>query len=140
MIHEQMIKLESEGQEKFGSRQKVYRTFLTELIENSVIANEYFWSVLKKPEDFEEEMSFYKPEELEDGYVDLSGIVTMISLMIRQKDFWQELLNVVNKLKESNGDIPEELYDFAKRFKNDYISELTGEAKNYCIEISKLLK
>lgn len=140
MIHEQMIKLESEGQEKLGSRQKVYRTFLTELIENSVIANEYFWSVLKKPEDFEEEMSFYKPEELQDGYVDLSGIVTMISLMIRQKDFWQELLNVVNELKESNGDIPEELYDFAKRLKNDYISELTGEVKNYCIEISKLLK
>ena len=50
------------------------------------------------------------------------------------------MLNVVNKSKESNGDISEKLYDFAKRLKNDYISELTGEAKNYCIEISKLLK
>lgn len=140
MIHEKMIELESENPESISSKQNVYRTFLTELIENSVIANEYFWAILKRPEDFGEEMDFYKSDELKDGYINLRGIVTAFSSMIRQKDFWEELLNIVNELQSPNGAIPENLYNFAKRMKNDYIAELADEAKGYCIEVSKLLK
>lgn len=140
MIHEGMGKHELDDPESINSKQIVYRTFLTELIANSVVANESFWAVLKKPEDFKEEMNFYKPNELKEGYIDLEGIVTAISIMIRQKDFWQELLNTVNEFQDTNGAIAKNLYDFAKRLKNDYIAELVDESKDYCIEISKLLQ
>ena len=140
MIYEKMLKTELDKPEMVNSKENVYRTFLVEMIENSIIASEYFWQVLKKPDDFEDEMNFYKPDNLEDGYIDLKGIVKVISTMIREKDFWKELLNTVSELQKPDGTIPKDLFDFAKKIKNDYIAELTGEAKEYCIEIAKLLK
>jgi hypothetical protein len=34
----------------------------------------------------------------------------------------------------------DEFEEFARFMKNDYIAELDGEAKKYCIEVSKVLK
>lgn len=140
MIHEKMLAIESKKPEAVSSKQDIYRILITELIMNTVIANEYFWNVLKRPEAFTEEISFYKATELKDGYIDLGGIVAALSAMIRQKEFWQELLDIVKDSCVHDGTIEKDLYAFAKRMKNDYIAELTAEAKDYCIEISKLLK
>lgn len=140
MIHERLVNLELNSPELMGEKQKIYRVFLTELVGNSVIANEYFWAVLKRPEDFKEELAFYKPVELSDGYIDLEGIVASISIMIRQKEFWMELLNTMQDFQAQDGAISSNLCDLAKRLRNDYINELSNEAKDYCIEISKLLK
>ena len=140
MIHEKLAELESEDPDSDAFKSYVNRTFITELIKNSIIANEYFWSVLKNPDDYKEELDFYEPEQLKDGYIDLKGIVAVLSTMIREKAFWREMINILNEYKASDGSIPKQLYGIAKRLKNDYIAVLTDEAKNYCIEVAKLLK
>ena len=139
MIHDEMLKLESETPDSPEFKKKIYHTFLVELIENSIVANDYFWSVLKNPQNFSDELQFYKPQDMPEGHIDLEAIVNIISSMIRQEEFWSELLDTVKMLWSHDGKIPDKAYDFAKKLKNDYISELTGGAKIQCIELSKLL-
>lgn len=142
MTHEKMLEIEANKQESTtaAALSDSYRCLIEELIQNSLIASEYFWKVLKRPEDYSEELEFYKPDALLDGYIDLWGIVKIISLMIRDDGFWEELLDMIQKTTNQFGNIPKDLYSFSKRMKDDFISELDGDAKNYCIEISKLLK
>lgn len=139
IIHEDMLKYESEESDyNPTSKEEIYKKFVEELITNSVVADDHFWKVLKNPQDFTDELEFYTPETLQDGYIDLLGIVTILSLMVREEAFWKELLDVVKQYcngKERHNP----LRDVAYRLKNDYIGELDGEQKKYCIEISKIL-
>jgi hypothetical protein len=139
MIHEKMLKLESDNPDSLEFKKEIYHTLLMELIGNSVIAQDYFWSVLKNPQNYSDELQFYKPQDLPEGHIDLNAIVNIISSMIRQEEFWSELLDTVKLLQSPDGRIPDKAYDFAKKLKNDYIAELTDGAKNKCIELSKLL-
>ena len=140
MTHENMLNHEQKKPEFLDSVKEVNHLFITELIQNTVVANEDFWEVLKNPANFEEEMKFYEPEQLEKGHSGLSGIVNGISAMVYQKGFWEELLDILKMEMNQTGKIPDNLYSFAKRMKNDYIGVLTEEAKSYCIEIAKMCK
>ena len=141
MIHEDMIKLESEDADYDStSKKEIYKKFVQELVMNSVVADDHFWKVLKHPDEFKDELEFYTPEVLQDGYIDLSGIVSILSLMVREEAFWKELLDVVKQYVNGNSSHHNPVRDVAKRLKNDYIGELDGEQKKYCIEISKILK
>lgn len=139
MINDEMQKLELENPDSPEFKKKIYHKFLMELIENSVVANDYFWSVLKNPQNYRDELQFYRPQDLPEGHIDLDTIVNIISSMMRQEEFWSELLDTVKMLQSPDGRIPDKAYDFAKKLKNDYIAELTDEAKIKCIEMSKLL-
>ena len=139
MIHEKILKLKSDDPDSLEFKKEIYHTLLMELIGNSVIAQNYFWSVLKNPQNYIEELQFYKPQALPEGYIDLNGIVNIISTMIRQEEFWSELLDEVKKVQSPDGRIPDKTYDFAKKLRNDYIAELIDGAKSKCIELSKLL-
>lgn len=116
----------------------LYKKIVEELILNDIIASECFWKMLKNPIDYEEELDFYKKRKIFNG-IDLKKVVINISSMIRNEKFWKELLNVVNKCENMNKHGKDEIYKIAKRLKDDYISILDGEAKKYCIEISKTL-
>lgn len=140
MTYHNIREVESKNIEDTNLEQNIYKSFISELIANSFIANEHFWAVLKNPTAFAEEMDFYKDDNLQDGYVGLREIVETLSTMIRHELFWKELLSIVAESTSSNGELPSELRNFANRMKNDYIAELTNATKLSCIEISKLLK
>lgn len=141
MINDEVQKLELENPNTDSPefKKKIYHKFLMELIENSVVASDYFWSVLKNPQDYREELQFYRTQDLPEGYIDLDAIVDIISSMMRQEEFWSELLDTVKMLQLPDGRVPDKAYDFAKKLRNDYIAELTDGAKIKCIELSKLL-
>lgn len=140
MTHEEMIKLNSDTPESLEFNIKVNRTLILELLRNSVVANDYFWKVLKSPLDYEEELNFYAQDDLPEGYIDLKGIVSGIATLLRQDGFWSALYDEVNEYVEKSEEIPKTLYDFVKRMKNDYISELNGKAKEACIKLTKIIK
>ena len=73
------------------------------------------------------------------GYMDIPMMVAAISVLVRQENFWRALVDIL-KQYSSPTTVWDEFEDFARFMKNDYIAELDGEAKKYCIEISKILK
>lgn len=139
MTHEEMIKVDSDHPDSPEFNRELNRKLIFELIQNSVIENDYFWKVLKAPLDYKEELTFYAQDDLPEGYIDLPGIVMKISTLLRQEGFWIALYEAVNEYVEKEEDIQKELSDFAKRLKNDYISELTGGAKEACIKLAKII-
>ena len=60
--------------------------------------------------------------------------------MVRNKKFWAELLKLVSDSVKESHVANKKLIDFAKRLKNEYIAELKDEAKEYCVEIAKLIQ
>lgn len=122
MINEALNEIESSDIEKLNKK------LIVELFKNQIIDDESFWNVLKSPDQFKEEIEFYKLEELPEGQVDLPTIVKEISEMIYREEFWTELL----KMLEYNN---EEINQFVLKMANNYIKVLSGDSKKKCIEI-----
>ena len=139
MINDEMSKEKIEGENPQIIREKIYNKYILELLENQIVANDDFWKMLKRPEDFEDELKFYEKTDLPEGYVDRAGLVCGISKMVWNECFWIELYKVVKEHITPDAS-PNSLYTFAKRMKNDYIKELNGDARDYCIEIAKILE
>ena len=108
------------------------------LFMNRNVIGDSFWKVLKNPEQYEEEILSYKIEDLEPGHVDIPLMVAAISTLVRQDNFW---IAIVAILKQYSSPMTtwDKFVEFARFMKNDYISELEGEAKKNCIEVAKLL-
>ena len=75
---------------------------------------------------------------MEEGYIDIPGIINSISEIVRSFGFWKAIHRLVNdNCKETS--FWTEAEEFAKKMKNDYISILDQDAKTECIEVSKIL-
>lgn len=100
-----------------------------------MISPDSFWSVLKSPDLFKDELDFYKLDHIQEGYMDLPNIVKYISGLVRQIPFWTEMVNLLN-LDGINKDLQDFLLSMAK----DYINVLDNDCKMKCIEILKALQ
>ncbi|WP_164174239.1 hypothetical protein [Ruminococcus flavefaciens] len=97
-----------------------------------------FWNMIKNPNDYIDEIQFYKIKDLEEGYIDIPGIINSISEIVRSVGFWKAIHRLVkDNCKETSWWIEAE--EFAKKMKNDYISILDQDAKAECIEVSRIL-
>lgn len=134
---------ENIGQEKLGQSpsmeemKKISRILIKELIANSAISGDEYWKIIKNPMDYEIEMSFYDSEDEE---IDLSEIVAYVSSMIHGEDFWRNLLDLLIEYEETSDNVPDELYSFGRKIKNEFISDLGGTAKEYCVKIAQICK
>ncbi|MCR0410299.1 hypothetical protein MKD14_15475 [[Clostridium] innocuum] len=139
IIYDEMVKSKAKETD-LSTENEIYFKLLEELCKMSIIVDEYFWSVLKNPENYEEELDFYNKDDLDEGYISIKEVVYTISRMVRNKKFWAELLKLVSDSVKESHVANKKLIDFAKRLKNEYIAELKDEAKEYCVEIAKLIQ
>ena len=97
-----------------------------------------YFSIIKKYQDFENELNFYG-----NAY----SKIKCISEMILKEETWSAIVKIIKKdsaipiymstlFYYNNGSF----FQFAEIIKNDYISILSGKAKDICKEVSKLLK
>ena len=143
-----MAKMESDGKFRIfmmifaalsevdpSDEKAVNRKLIFELFTNRNISPDSFWDVLKNPNQFKEEMEFYKQDDIPEGYVDLPTVVKNISDMIYQLPFWCEMVNTLNT-HEGNDEINQFLLNMAK----NYVKVLDKDCKSKCIEILSALK
>ena len=116
-----------------------YDDLLYELFMFDKMANAHFWKVLKKPEDYTDEIEFYRKDDLPEGMIDLPGIVDVMSQLVRSEGFWKAMHRLVNKhITPTSKWI--EIEEFARKMKNEYIAVLEHNARVECIEVSKVVE
>ncbi len=136
MTHEELLKWEPKTD---GGTDELYDTLLHELFMFDKMANDHFWKVMRNPADYQDEIEFYRIDDLPEGMVDLPGIVSAISQLIGNEGFWKAMHRLVQKsITPFSRNLDVE--DFAKRMKDQYIGILAEPAKSECIEVAKLLK
>lgn len=138
MVHEEMASWEKEEPDKVNDEAERNKKLVMALFMNRNVIGDSFWKVLKNPEQYEEEILSYKIEDLEPGHVDIPLMVAAISTLVRQDNFWIAIVAIL-KQYSSPTTTWDKFVEFARFMKNDYISELEGEAKKNCIEVAKLL-
>ena len=122
---------------------EINKKLVHELFASNAVAPDSFWTLLKKPEDYKDELAFYKKEdELQEGYADLPTIVEMISAMVRELPFWCEMFDLMSHIisKENKGIVIENWKKFLLKLSHDYVGILSGDAKKKCTEILAALQ
>lgn len=135
MAHEDLLKWEPEDD---GETDELYDVLLDELLMFDNMANDHFWKILLNPAGYVDEIEFYRTEDLPEGMIDLPGIVSVLSQLVRSEGLWKAMHRLVqDSITPNSRNLDIEV--FAKRMKNQYISVLTGPAKTECIEIAKIV-
>lgn len=135
MTHEKLLEWEPKND---GNTDELYDTLLYELFMFDKMANAHFWKVLKKPDDYRDEIEFYRKDDLPEGMIDLPGIVDVMSQLVRSEGFWKAMHRLVNQHITPTSKWLE-VEDFARKMKNEYIAVLEPNAKAECIEVSKVV-
>lgn len=143
----QIAKLESDGKFRifiminnalckvgFSDPKAVNKKLILELFATRDLAPESFWEVLKSPEEFQEEIEFYK-QDISADCLDLQTIVKRISNMVYQLPFWCEMVNILNDYGESD-----DVKQFMRNMAKNYVSVLNTDTKEKCIEVLKISK
>ena len=133
MAHEKLLDWEPNDD---GNTDDLYDMLLHELFMFDKMANAHFWEVLKNPDNFRDEIEFYRDDDLPEGMIDLPGIVDFMSLLVRSEGFWKAIHRLVNRHITPTSKLVE-VEEFARKMKNEYIGVLEPDAKAVCIEVAK---
>jgi len=134
MTFDELLKWDPEK----NTTSELFDTLVSELFMADKIANEHFWSVIKQPEEYKDEIMFYKICDLPEGSMDLPGIIDLLSQLVRSEGLWGAMYRfVANRVTPSNK--WDEVLAFAKRMKDQYIGLLEDDAKSECIEVAKIV-
>lgn len=120
------------------TKDHAYDSLLLEMLQEFMLPDDGFWDMIKNPDDYKEEIQFYKIEDLKEGYIDRPGIIKSISDIVRRAEFWKAMYRLVNENCNETRYFSE-AEEFAIKMKNDYISILEPTAKAECIEVSRIL-
>ena len=115
-----------------------YDSLLQEMLAYFMLPDDGFWDMIKNPDEYNDEIQFYKNDELEEGYIDRPGIIHFLSQIVKKVEFWKAMYRLVSENCNETRYFSE-AEEFATKMKNDYISILEPAAKAECIEVSKLL-
>ena len=135
MAHEKLLEWKPEDD---SNSDELYDSLVYELLMFDKIANDHFWKILKKPDEYKDELEFYRKDDLPEGMIDLPGIIDVMSSMIRNEGVWKAIHRLVKKHITPTSKWVE-VEEFTRRMKNEYISVLTDTAKMECIEVQKLI-
>ena len=134
MTHEKLLNWNPED----STTDELYDTLVYELFMLDKIANEHFWKIIRNPEEYQDEILFYKVSDLPKGSIDLPGIVDVLSQLVRSEGLWVAMHRFVatHVTPSSKWD---EVLSFAKKMKDQFIGLLNTTAKSECIEIAKIV-
>ncbi len=118
---------------------ELYDSLVHELLMFDKMSNDHFWKILKNPENYKDEIEFYRMDDLPKGMIDLPGIIDVMSILIRSEEFWKAMHRLVKyHITPTSKWI--EVEDFARRMKDEYIAVLEDTAKSECIEVAKIVR
>lgn len=136
-IFKELNKIE---EEKYKSKEEYMKAIahclLNELYMSDLITYEYFWELLLNPLDYEEELRYYHPDNLEEDEICLKDIVNSIAKWVRSAEFWSAVLEVSNMPYSNDRQEDKALLKFLEKIKNRFIPILNGEAKNICCQVN----
>lgn len=111
-----------------------------ELYMYNLMTDEYFWELLSKPQEYEEELIYYLPQDHNDEDLYLKDIVQILSNIVYSDMFWQIVLDETDSIEEIQPKAPYDLGSFIEKLKNMFIPRLQGEAKKLCCQVNKKLQ
>lgn len=104
------------------------------------LAGDYFIDVLKFPEKYMAEITFYMPEEKDENKLYLPDIVKYISAGVKSKLFWTVVLKNIKEVIGEKTESSSGFIKFISNLRNSFIPILVDPAKEVCIAVSKELK
>lgn len=151
----QMAKMESDG--KFRVFHMIYETItkmnnpteeelnkklVYELFSSSTVAPDSFWNLLRTPEEYKDELDFYKKEDLPEGDDDWPTMVTTISNMVHELPFWCAMVDLMNKINSEydSNIVTQKWNELLLKLASSYVKILKPDAKKKCIEILSVLQ
>lgn len=111
-----------------------------ELYMYNLMTDEYFWELLSKPQEYEEELIYYLPQDHNDEDLYLKDIVQILSNIVYSDMFWQIVLDEVDTIKEIKPNAIHDIGSFIEKLKNMFIPRLKGTAKELCCQVNKKLQ
>lgn len=136
IIASNLEKIKKEEYDSFDEYEiAIARQLIAELYMSSMISMDYFWDVLVDPEAFDEEMEYYKPEDLQEDEVYLKDIVYFIVDLTRRETFWKVILDELDEMIVKKAINEDELNLFVD-LKTRLIGILKGEAKVVCCNVN----
>lgn len=111
-----------------------------ELYMGNMMSPEFFWELITAPEDYEDELNYYVPEDIGKDECSLKDIVFSISALFKRNEFWTVVLEECKKVSAIDETKVNDLGAFIEKLKNMFISRLDGEAKELCCQVSAELQ
>lgn len=113
---------------------------LKELYTYSLMTDEYFWELLSKPQEYEDELIYYLPQDNNDDELYLIDIVEILSNIVYSEMFWQIVLDETEDIEEIKSNTVHDVGSFIEKLKNIFIPRLQGKAKELCCQVNKKLQ
>lgn len=138
LMFDEFIKWSLEDKKNEDDDLTMFKRTIKELFMLKNVVCNHFWELIKNPENYTEEINFYVQKDLADSSFGVKDIVDLLSELVKNEKFWKAMKEMLQQYSTSTAKNVD-FIEFAKTMKNDYIAELTGDAKKYCIEVSKLI-
>ena len=125
-----------------ATEEELNKKLVCKLFYSSTVAPDSFWDLLRTPEEYKDELDFYKKENLPEGYVDLPTVVKTISDMVRELPFWCAMVELMNKISSENDSniVTQKWKELLLKLAKSYVKILEPDAKEKCIEILATLQ
>lgn len=137
MIYETITAMDNPTEEELNKK-LVYELFSS----SSTVAPDSFWNLLRTPEEYKDELDFYKKEDLPEGRDDWPTMVTTISNMVHELPFWCAMVELMNEINSEDNDniVAQKWKELLLKLANSYVKILKSDAKQKCIEILAVLQ
>lgn len=113
--------------------------FTKEFYLDKIIEDKYFWELLTSPNKYEEEMDYYRPDDLKDDEACLKDMVYFISDLAKTGVFWTGVYDICNGFLLNNLKMDEHLFHFFDLLKEKFIASLKGAVKSKCCQVNEKL-
>lgn len=111
-----------------------------ELYIGNATTDDYFWNLILKPYEYEEELNYYQPNEEDDNHIYIKTMVNYFHAVLQHEVFWQVVLEYCGKFSEIEHSKINDMGTFIEKLKNMFIPILNGKAKDICIDVNKELQ
>lgn len=120
---------------------KIESTLLCELFSWFNVVGSEFLTVLKDPDEYQDEIDFYQPIEIDVDKTYLPQAVGHIEKIIKTDLFWNEMLSQISRITFHAKGKPYDFIDFAIKMKNIFIPVLTKDSpeKEKCKHVAAAL-
>ena len=127
---------------KVYTEEELNKKLVYELFSSSTVAPDSFWNLLRTPEEYKDELDFYKKEDLPEGDDDWPAMVTTISNMVHELPFWCAMVDLMNKINSEydSNIVTQKWNELLLKLASSYVKILKPDAKKKCIEILSVLQ
>ena len=124
-IHDKLKEVKNTG-DLTVYKVEICNCLLGELYMSNMFRYEFFWDLLTYPENYDDELDYYRTEDLEEGEYCLKDIVHQVSNLAKDDIFWSVVLSVCDDILSKGNSFDKDLVRFIEMLKNRFIGILNG--------------